>query len=305
MYIRKSILIKKSPKEIFSLINDFHKWSKWSPWLIADPKTKLMIENHGKFYSWNSEIIGSGSMQILTEEPNESVAYNLIFLTPWKSQARIDIFLNEKKEGTEVVWTMKSQLPFYLFWMKKSMQIYVGMDYERGLLLLKDYAEHGKVFSKLEFNGIKTFEETLYLGFKRECSFTTFEEQMTTDFQKVMPYIMENHKEAIKGNPFALYHKFNPVKDKVVYTIGIPISKVFKELNSEYFIKRLPKMNVHSILHIGKYQHLANAWSAQMMYQRSKQFKSKKRLPPFEVYLNSPTDTPEHKLKTEVLFPVV
>ena len=145
MFIRKTILIQKSSEEIFSLINDFKQWSKWSPWLISDPKTELSFENNKKYYTWKSEIIGSGNMQILSEEDNQSVSCILNFTAPWKSKALIDIFLNKKQEGTEVVWTMKSKLPFYLKWMKKSMKIDIEMDYKRGLLLLKDYAEHGKV----------------------------------------------------------------------------------------------------------------------------------------------------------------
>ena len=68
MFIRKTILIQKSSEEIFSLINDFKQWSKWSPWLISDPKTELSFENNKKYYTWKSEIIGSGNMQILSEE---------------------------------------------------------------------------------------------------------------------------------------------------------------------------------------------------------------------------------------------
>lgn len=304
MFVRKTILIHKSPNEIFPLINNFNSWPQWSPWLIADPNTRLDFENNGKYYRWKSEIIGSGSMQVLTEAPNESISYDLNFITPWKSQARVDMFLNKKKGGTEVVWTMKSQLPFYLFWMKKSMEIYVGLDYERGLLLLKDYAENGKVFSKLSFNKFKKIEETHYVGFRRACSFNEFKKHMTTDFQKMIPYVMEMHKESISGNPFSLYHKFDPIKNKVNYTIGVPVSKFLQDLEKDYFIGHLQTMKVNSILHTGKYEHLANAWSAQMMHLRSKQFKLKKGLSPFEVYLNSPQDTPENELETEVLFPV-
>lgn len=133
--IKKSLLIKKEASHIFQLINDFHHWPKWSPWLIADPTTSLNIDNDGKFYNWHGNVTGSGDMKILSEKKNQSVSCILNFYKPWKSKAEVDFYLEEKETGTEVTWTMKSTLPFFLFWMKKSMQIYVGMNYERGLLL--------------------------------------------------------------------------------------------------------------------------------------------------------------------------
>ena len=37
------------------------------------------------------------------------------------------------------------------------MEIFVGMDYDRGLALLKDLVESGKTNSTLEFKGLKDF----------------------------------------------------------------------------------------------------------------------------------------------------
>lgn len=71
LYIQKSILIHKEAKDIFKLLNDFHHWPKWSPWLIADPNTSLNIHDDGKFYNWEGPITGSGDMKVLTETRNE------------------------------------------------------------------------------------------------------------------------------------------------------------------------------------------------------------------------------------------
>jgi ribosome-associated toxin RatA of RatAB toxin-antitoxin module len=56
MFVRKTILIHKSPNEIFPLINNFNSWPQWSPWLIADPNTRLDFENNGKYYRWKSSL---------------------------------------------------------------------------------------------------------------------------------------------------------------------------------------------------------------------------------------------------------
>ena len=135
LFIRKTILIEKDCSTVFKKINDFHHCAEWSPWLIADPKAKVNVDPNGKYYNWESPILGSGEMTIIHEEKEQSINCDLHFFKPWKSKAKVTFFLNPKDRGTEVVWTMKSSLPFYLFWMKKQMEVFVGMDYERGLLL--------------------------------------------------------------------------------------------------------------------------------------------------------------------------
>ncbi|MGB0657152.1 MAG: GyrI-like domain-containing protein, partial [Flavobacteriaceae bacterium] len=60
---------------------------------------------------------------------------------------------------------------------------------------------------------------------------------------------------------------------------------------------------VYSVSHKGPYRHIANAWSAAHMHLRSKQFKPLGKTPPMELYWNSPKDTAELELKSEILFP--
>lgn len=96
-------------------------------------------------------------MEVTGEVENQSISYDLRFLKPWKSQADVTIFLLEESDGTEVTWTMDMSLPIFLFWMKKAMEVYIGMDYERGLLMPKDLGETGSVPSRLEFLGAGTW----------------------------------------------------------------------------------------------------------------------------------------------------
>ena len=44
-----------------------------------------------------------------------------------------DDFLKRAGLAPELTWTMDSSLPFFLFWMKKSMEGFIGMDYDPGL----------------------------------------------------------------------------------------------------------------------------------------------------------------------------
>ena len=126
-YERITDNIQKEVKSIFNYLNDFHNWPQWSPWLIADPNTSLNIDTDGKYYIWEGDVTGSGDMRVLSETKNKSLSCSLNFYKPWKSKVEVDFYLEEKSDGTKVAWTMKSSLPWFLFWMKKSMEVYVGM----------------------------------------------------------------------------------------------------------------------------------------------------------------------------------
>jgi|GEM_PF-589170 len=182
MNVIKSIYVDAAPEKIYPIINDLSNWEQWSPWVIAEPNAQLNVAADGKYHEWDGEIIGAGNLKIKEEVENQSVTMALNFLKPWKSKAITRFALKKKAKGTEVVWTMDSSLPFFLFWMKKQMEIFVGMDYERGLTMLKDLVETGSSNSSLNFKGIKTFNATKYVGLKSQCSSSNLGQSMEKDF---------------------------------------------------------------------------------------------------------------------------
>lgn len=162
MKIVKSKIINVAIEKLYGIVSDLGQWQAWSPWLIMDPDTEVNVKSR-KDYSWNGARTGSGNMQIVKEVNNQSVNYNLTFLKPWKSKAKVKMELIETSDGTKVSWYMDSTMPWFMFWMKNMMQTYIGMDYERGLNLLKDYAEDGEVHSKLNFIGESDYDSCEYI----------------------------------------------------------------------------------------------------------------------------------------------
>jgi hypothetical protein len=82
LFIRKTIQIYKDNLSVFKLINDFHHWPKWSPWLITDPNAVVKVDPDGKYYNWKSPILGSGEMRIIHEEKGQSINCELQFFKP-------------------------------------------------------------------------------------------------------------------------------------------------------------------------------------------------------------------------------
>ncbi len=304
MYIKKSILIDAAPEKIYPIINDLSNWEQWSPWVIAEPTAMINVAKDGKYHDWEGDIIGSGNLKIEAEVPNVSVDMKLEFIKPWKSKAKTTIALKEVEKGTLVSWTMHSSIPFLLFWMKNQMEIFIGMDYTRGLNMLKDLVETGKTNSNLEFKGVKPFHATTFIGVKTQCDFTKIAENMERDFGELMPYLMQNHQEKISGNGLSIYHDIQLVKDKVTYTAGHPVSEIPDDLPAHFYVGKLPKFKAYTIRHTGPYRHIGNAWAAGIMHERSKKFKPYRKQAPMEIMYNSPMNTPQNELISEILFPV-
>jgi len=144
---------------------------------------------------------------------------------------------------------MDSSLPWFMFWMKKMMEGLVGNDYERGLNLLKDYAEDGMIHSKINWLGESQFPGCDYIGIKRACTMQEMPTVMQKDFEDLMSY-SQNIEGADKTMAFSMYHKFDFAKQSASYTAGIPVSNVPSDIPAQFFIviSHQPKFIQLSIL---------------------------------------------------------
>ena len=305
MHIERSADIAAAPEKVFQILNDFHSWPSWSPWLIADPEAQVNTAQDGKSYEWEGARTGVGNMQITSEQANQSLSMDLNFLKPWKSKAKVGFNIQATDTGSRVSWTMDSSLPIFLFWMKKSMEAYVGSDYDRGLNMLKNYAEDGKVHSSLEFMGTTDFPGCEYVGIRREVTLEQMQQQMGADFGQLFNWFKESATEPT-GPGFSIYHKWDMVKRKTAYTGAFPIAAkpATSPENSELFFSQLPAMRAYRLRHVGSYGHLGNAWATLQMMIRNKEFKPSKKWHPFEVYITQPGQVPEQESVTDLYFPL-
>ncbi len=301
-HVVKSKIINAPLSKVHDTISDFHTWPEWSPWLMAEPQAQVNIQEDGKHYSWEGSRVGSGNMTI-TKEDEHSIYCDLMFLKPWKSKAKTYFKLSEVEGGTKVEWNMDSSLPWFMFMMKKMMVEMIGNDYTRGMNLLKDYVEDGKVHSKLVFHGERSIEGGSYVGIKREMSMDDATKKMGKDFEQ-LGALAAKTESANMEKAFCIYHKWDFVGKKAVYTAGLPVDGTVDDLPEGANMYLMPATKVYQIEHIGPYEHLGNAWSAAYSVMRNKEFKYNKKLHPFETYGNSPQNTDPKELRTFINFPM-
>ena len=146
--VRRTASIKAPPESIFPLINEFDRWSAWSPWEKKDPAMQRArsgaARGKGAVYAWDGNgDVGKGRMEITDAAPPSKVTIRLDFEKPFEAHNVVDFMLSPKGDTTEVTWRMRGPAPFF----SKVMQVFidmdkmVGKDFEVGLANLKAIAE--------------------------------------------------------------------------------------------------------------------------------------------------------------------
>ncbi|HZE92732.1 MAG TPA: SRPBCC family protein [Rhizobacter sp.] len=147
-HVQRSASIKAPPDKIFPFINDFHRWSAWSPWEKMDPAMKRTYSGpaagQGTAYAWegNSKV-GAGRMQIAESQPPSKITVQLDFLKPMEGHNIAEFTLEAQGDSTTVTWAMHGPAPY----LSKLMQVFfsmdslVGKDFATGLANLKSVAE--------------------------------------------------------------------------------------------------------------------------------------------------------------------
>ncbi len=303
--VTRSIEVNASVDKVFHLLNDFSTWRSWSPWLIMDPEANVTVSKDKKSYEWEGPRSGSGEMKIVNEEENKSISIDLQFLKPWKSKAKTYFYLTEKGNQTEVKWVMDSSLPFFMFWMKKMMETFIGMDYDRGLRLFKDLAEDGEVHSKLNFVGKESLPAQTFIGVRTSCSMSEMGKKMAEDLPRIYAFATENQLE-ISGVPFTQYHKWDMKNGRAEYSSAIPVASTSTPSNlpEGFYVGTIPAATVYTLEHVGPYHHLGNAWSTLYNMQRSKEISVNKNIHPFETYHSDPGEVAANELVTKIHFPL-
>jgi hypothetical protein len=133
---------------VHGLIDDFKRWSDWSPWEKIDPALKRThsgaTSGRGAVYEWaGNKDVGSGRMEITDSSPASKVVIKLDFLQPFEAHNITEFTLAPQGGGTQVTWKMHGPAPFVTKLMQVfvSMDKMVGKDFETGLANMKAAAE--------------------------------------------------------------------------------------------------------------------------------------------------------------------
>lgn len=145
--VERSLLIQAPAERLLPYLEDFHRWSAWSPYEKLDPAMQRRYSGAergpGASYAWESQgKAGVGRMTILASQPEE-LKIDLEFIKPFPARNLALFTLRPEAGGIRLSWSMQGPNPY----IAKVMQVFfnmdrmVGADFEAGLASLKALAE--------------------------------------------------------------------------------------------------------------------------------------------------------------------
>jgi effector-binding domain-containing protein len=161
-HVERSIAVDAPPATVFTVLNGFRQFNRWSPWADIDPNATSSYEGPeagvGARMSWSGNAeVGTGSQEILESAPYSKVKVRLV-LGDFPGAFTASYLLSPEGSGTKVTWAFDGDyggnvIGRYFGLLADSM---LGPDYEKGLGRLKDFAES---LPKADFSGLQ-FETT-------------------------------------------------------------------------------------------------------------------------------------------------
>ena len=301
----RSITIESDPITVFNKVSDFDNWTTWSPWLVAEPDAKVEVSadsnSVGSIYQWDGNVVGAGELEHMQLEPGKRIGAEIRFKRPWKSQSDVAFNFEQVSGGTEVTWSMNGALPWFMFWMIPMMEPFIGMDYDRGLRMLKEWIETGKINSDTQCKDVQEVGPIRMAGVRGTSSVREIA-AMSSRASEEAKAKLEQHGVSTDGVGISAYHDFKIKKQLMEFTSGFEVDQPVDIPGVEnWSIERTHALRID---HVGSYGHLGNGWYAANQIAQAKKLKKKKRVASFEIYRNIGQDVAVDELITEIYLPL-
>lgn len=305
--VQRSISIQASAEQVFDVVADYGNWTVWSPWLCAEPEAEVRVSDDpssvGSLYAWNGELVGAGEIEHQVLERGALIEDEIRFLKPFCSTSRVTFEMEPEADGSRLTWRMQGTLPWFLFWMRSQMETFVGMDYERGLKMLKEFIETGSVLSETTVQGIQKVGPVRMAGVRKRCSLADIGPVMTAALDEAREEFCRLDVTPEAGGAVTVYLNWNLRSQVFEFLSGFLLPESAPESLGSLSCWSTPEISALRVDHRGSYEHVGNAWSAAWQVARYRKHKVRNR-GTFEFYRDNPEETDVADLRTEVYLPL-
>lgn len=293
---------------LFNKVNNFKNWQDFSPWLEQDSNININYgeKTSGKdaSYSWNSEILGEGSMTTLATETNKSITQNIDFIKPFEATSQINWTFKNSSKGTKVTWAMECKQDFITkakSLIMGSMESEIGPNLERGLFKLDSIVQEDMKRFTVEINGITEYGGGFYIYKTTNANSQNISTKMAENYGTIMQFMGQNGIKQ-SGMPLTVYNEMN---ENVIMSNGIPVNqRVEIPASADVSLGFMPKIKVLKTTLTGNYTNLPKAWEATMKHI-AEQGLEQSEIKPFEIYTTDPGNYPNPAdWKTEIYIPI-
>lgn len=307
--VEVSIEIDAHAATIFALVNDFHRFTLWSPWVETDPNARFLHSgaNRGEsaILTWDGSIIGSGSQMISESRPFDYVG---IVMNPGEpGEAKSWFALTPGVGTTMVTWGFEADYGMNILgrYFASMLGGIVASDYKDGLAALKDLAESlpSADFSDIEIEHIVVeASDIAYLPATSRPEPAAISEAMGAAYFQILNFIDE-HGLSDAGAPLSITRDFSGAE--LSFDAAIPIRGLNDATPRNTVGVRIGQTYAGPVIrvrHMGSYRQLSvthrkiSAYLAALGIERNG--------PAWESYVSDPGNVAENDLMTYVYYPI-
>ena len=307
-HVERSIAINAPPVMVFTVLNGFRQFDRWSPWADIDPNAKTTIEGPeagiGAKMSWSGNAeVGTGSQEILESTSPSHIKVRLTF-GDFGGDFVATYALTTEGQGTKVVWSFdadygSSVVGRYFGLLSDSM---LGPDYEKGLGRLKAFVESlpRADFSNLQFETTASAAEPLVLLAARSANdANAIGVALGVAYGRLSGYIAVSGLRQV-APPIAIY--YGERDGALSLDAGIPVDRADAAPAQPIRAGLTFAGRVVKAVHRGDYSGLPAAREQVRVYLAAAGLTQDG--PMWEQYVSDPGNTPVAELITNIFVPI-
>jgi effector-binding domain-containing protein len=208
--VERSLSMKAHPGLIYNQVVILKNWESWSPWQKMDTAAKRTYTGptigKGAAFSWESKVLGNGSLTIVDVAPYDSIGISIKMGD--RSPSRSSFVLSPDSEGTRVSWTLQMDMGnnpigryFGLF-----MDGIMGKQFDDGLADIRKIVEaNGNALLKVDTGRVS---EKPYLYIRDKMSMAEIGTKMGEYYPELMGFIQTKGGE-MSGPPFSITYSWD------------------------------------------------------------------------------------------------
>jgi effector-binding domain-containing protein len=311
VHVERSIVLKSKPATVYTALNGFRHFNKWSPWFELDPNARITTEGPvtgvGAKQSWSSDDpnVGAGSQEIIETRPYELIRIRLVF-EGFDTDNTASYLIAPEGEGSRLTWAYDSDFKGQILarYVGLLMDDVLGPDYEKGLLKFQALVESlpQDDFSDLPLEVVETRPVTVaYIA--GEGAAEDIGPKLGDLYGKVMDFVKSNGAKQTDA-PMAITREWS---DEARYwkfeaAIAVDRADLVTTPESEVQVKQTYAGLAIKATHKGPYAAMEPTYMKLMAFKAVAGYEDNGNS--WEHYVTDPGNTPEADLVTHVYWPV-
>lgn len=312
VHVERSIEIHRPVSTVFSIVNGFETFSAWSPWLLRDPVMQYEVSGPdsgpGARLEWTGapRRVGSGWQEISYSEPYRLVRVDVQL--DQQSIARMSFLVERIAGGARLTWGFDQDLsagkgitggilaPYFGLFVDR----WIGTNYERGLLRLKQFAETlpavdfaGLVIEMVDVEPL----DILYIPVDGPMEQAGLAGDMASAFGEISAYMIEKGL-AMSSQPMAITRSWDEKGFRI--DAAIPVQRVDIPVEGKVRWGQSPSGRAVRLIHRGPYDRMAPSYEKLAAYMAVHGL-NEGRIS-WEHYVSDPLETSPGQLLTHIYF---